>query len=323
MLQFRLRLAVLLLCHRVCHASERTTSEPSIANTNEDDCVDEGAASEKTGDQAVLGKVWGEEHFKQFGESGDDDYEDDDYDDYDDYDNNDNDNYDIDEDDKHHSGTRLEKTSMGLFVAANRPGGWTSAADNFARWALAVADARGTAALKVLQRRFETFALSYIDTYNGGFLDLNTSSTPSSIVDVAELVDRKVVAWTLDDKLNYARTAKALGLEGTVVPRTFESLPEATAALAGGAEKLLFVKSAGGSGGREVEAVLSTDLPAFLDARGGLKPRVHIIYLFIYLFKKTPAHPAKLDCARDNSDGMRCCPMAVVYHCSLTNPNVC
>jgi hypothetical protein len=87
---------------------------------------------------------------------------------------------------------------------------------------------------------------------------------------VARLVSRKIVTDTVGDKRNFGRLAKQVGVEGTVVPRTFESAAEAIAALSSNSN-IVFVKSTSGAGGKGVEPVATKDLSTFLELRGGLK----------------------------------------------------
>jgi hypothetical protein len=89
------------------------------------------------------------------------------------------------------------------------------------------------------------------------------------------LVSRKTVTDTVGDKRAFGRLAKQVGVEGIVVPRTFENAAEAIETLANPTRssnsKLVFVKTTSGSGGKEVDPVATNDLAAFLTARGGLK----------------------------------------------------
>jgi hypothetical protein len=123
----------------------------------------------------------------------------------------------------------------------------------------------------------QSLAVSYIDTWSiaNGQSWVVVDSLPKRITSVAQLVARKIVTDTVGDKIRFSRLAKQVGIEGTIVPRTFESAAEANAALSdptvSDASDLVFIKTSISAAGEGVEPVLTKDLPAFLAARGGLK----------------------------------------------------
>jgi hypothetical protein len=155
---------------------------------------------------------------------------------------------------------------------------WHHAAEGFGPWALAAVSEQGDAdQVTVLKERLQTLAVSYIDTHAiaRGKSSVAVDSLPKSVTSVALLVLRKTVTDTVGDKRNFGRLAKEAGVEGVVVPRTFESAAEAIEELSGATKAstsdLVFIKLTSGSGGKQVEPVAAAGLAAFLDARGGLK----------------------------------------------------
>jgi hypothetical protein len=127
----------------------------------------------------------------------------------------------------------------------------------------------------------QSLAVSYIDTFaiassgarGGG--GRSPDSLPKRITSVALLIPRKLVINTVGDKRRFGRMAKLAGVEGIVVPRTFESTEEAMRSLVGVANSssssLVFIKPSASSGGRGVEPVATKELAKYLEARGGLK----------------------------------------------------
>jgi hypothetical protein len=155
---------------------------------------------------------------------------------------------------------------------------WRGAAEEFGVWARAtLAEQQDPEKMRIMKERMRSLAVSYIDTYSinrgKGWVDLD--SLPKGITSVALLVPRKVVTDTVGDKLHFGQLAKQVGVEGIVVPRTFESAAEALGALTGPANSskgnIVFVKSSTGTAGKEVEPVAIHDLATFLEGRGGLK----------------------------------------------------
>jgi hypothetical protein len=151
-------------------------------------------------------------------------------------------------------------------------------AERFGAWArAAIAKQEDPQSLKILEDRIASLAISYIDTFTISRGDdwIDVTSLPKRIKSVAMLVTRKTVIDTVGDKRNFGRLAKQVGVEGVVVPRTFESAEEAVAALTGPTKSsrsdMAFVKSSTGSASKEVEPVTTDDLVRFLEARGGLK----------------------------------------------------
>jgi hypothetical protein len=150
---------------------------------------------------------------------------------------------------------------------------WQNAAKDFGSWALATFAKQGDPQqLNIVSERMQSLAFSYIDTYpiGRGKSWVASDSLPKGISSVARLVSRKIVTDTVGDKRNFGRLAKQVGIEGTVVPRTFESAADAFAALSSDSN-IVFVKSTSGAGGKEVEPVATKDLSTFLELRGGLK----------------------------------------------------
>jgi hypothetical protein len=180
-----------------------------------------------------------------------------------------------------HDEIRFQTTTsdINITLAANRNRAiWHNAAEGFGSWALDTVAEQGDAEqLKVLKDRLQTLAVSYIDTYaiSRGKSWVAVDSLPKSITSVALLVLRKTVTDTVGDKRNFGRQAKQAGVEGVVVPRTFETSAEAIEALSGPTKSstsdLVFIKLTSGSGGKQVEPVAAAGLAAFLAARGGLK----------------------------------------------------
>jgi hypothetical protein len=175
---------------------------------------------------------------------------------------------------------RFVKSGSGITQAANRAQKlWRNAADTFGAWAHAtVYNQRDPQQLRILKERMQSLAVSYIDTYTivNGQTWVVVDSLPKRITSVAQLIARKIVTDTVGDKIRFSRLAKQVGIEGTIVPRTFESAAEANEAFSGptasdASSDLVFIKSSISSAGRGVEPVLTKDLPAFLAARGGLK----------------------------------------------------
>jgi hypothetical protein len=169
---------------------------------------------------------------------------------------------------------RFERIS-NLTLAKNRLHDlWQRAAKEFVSWALATFTQHGDPQqLNIVTERMQSLAFSYIDTHPiaRGKSWVAADSLPKGISSVARLVSRKIVTDTVGDKRNFGRLAKQVGVEGTVVPRTFESAAEAIAALSSNSN-LVFVKSTSGAGGKEVEPVATKNLSTFLELRGGLKP---------------------------------------------------
>jgi hypothetical protein len=174
---------------------------------------------------------------------------------------------------------RFKKSSSGITVAANKGQSlWRGAAEEFGVWARAtLAKQQDPEKMRILKERMRSLALSYVDTYsiNRGKSWIDVDSLPKGITSVALLIPRKVVTDTVGDKLHFGQLAKQVGVEGVVVPRTFESAAEALGALTGptnsSKSNIVFVKSSTGTAGKEVEPVAIHGLAAFLAARGGLK----------------------------------------------------
>ena len=177
-------------------------------------------------------------------------------------------------------GVRLRKQPSGLhFVASTNRGAtyaesFEQAMIELKRWAAT----QGEAMEQKLKGAIEHVAVTYIMT--DGSLDrgrskghyLDAASIPDQITAIARLLP-KAMTDEIDDKRTFGRLAKEAGVEGTVVPRTFESAAEAFEVLAAdpAASDIVFVKSAHGSGGDAITVERTTDLKTLI------LPRHHII----------------------------------------------
>jgi hypothetical protein len=167
----------------------------------------------------------------------------------------------------------------GVTLAANRGVSlWTTAANAFGAWARATVAKQGDEAqLRILKGRMQSLAVSYIDNYTiaNGKTWFSVESLPRSVKSVAQLVPRTIVTRSVGDKRTFGRLAKRVGVEGTVVPRTFESAAEAIEALAStthtSQSPLVFLKTTAGSGSLGVTPVATKELATFLETRGGLR----------------------------------------------------
>lgn len=177
-------------------------------------------------------------------------------------------------------GVRLRKQPSGLhFVASTNRGAtyahsFEQATIELKRWAAT----QGEAMEQKLKGAIEHVAVTYIMTdgspdrgrSKGHYLD--AASIPDQITAIARLLP-KAMTDEIDDKRTFGRLAKEAGVEGTVVPRTFESAAEAFEVLAAdpAASDIVFVKSAHGSGGDAITVERTTDLKTLI------LPRHHII----------------------------------------------
>jgi hypothetical protein len=174
---------------------------------------------------------------------------------------------------------KFETTPLNITFAVNRVHSlWHLASEEFGKWALGTITEQGDPQqLSILKERLDSLAISYIDTQPilSGKSRVAIDSLPKRIKHVAMLIPRKVVTDTVGDKRRFGRLAKQAGVEGVVVPRTFESAAEALNALGSPTKSpnsdLMFIKLTSGSGGKEVEPIATKDLAKFLHARGGLK----------------------------------------------------
>lgn len=180
---------------------------------------------------------------------------------------------------KGRGGIRFQTTPSGVTLATNRdrtPPLWYSAAEEFGSWALATFAEQGDPQqLKIVKERLESLAVSFIDTFpiKRGQSWIDVETLPNHVKSVAMVVPRSVVTASVGNKINFGRMARQAGVEGVVIPRTFETAAKAIEALASqtkSSSDMVFVKSSTGTLGKEVWPVLAKDLPDFLKARGGL-----------------------------------------------------
>jgi prolyl 4-hydroxylase len=115
----------------------------------------------------------------------------------------------------------------------------------------------------MLQMRLKTMAISYIDPFKGNKLGF---VGPDSVTSIARTVHRNVSNY-IGDKRQFGREAKRVGIEGTVIPRTFESAVDAATVLGAdpSASELVFLKGRFGTAGKEVVAKHTKDLAAMTE----------------------------------------------------------
>lgn len=121
-----------------------------------------------------------------------------------------------------------------------------SAALELNRWAASHGDAKK----KELKEKMGSIAISYIMTKSGGtgghYLDLG--GTPDRITAIGKVLPKKMTN-EIDDKRTFNLLAREAGVEGSVVPRMFETTAEAISVLEAdpAASKIVFIKTVGGA----------------------------------------------------------------------------
>lgn len=150
---------------------------------------------------------------------------------------------------------RLTRTPSGLHVAYNRgyPDTWQTISDILSNWAC-----KEKSRYMQFQNMIETSAFTYVDSSNDNKLVLD--NVPDGIKHIYQVVDRQYTNY-ICDKLEFSRAAKRAGLEGVVVPRSFETKEEAIEKLAGTDVELVFVKDFHGTYGSGISVERTENLP--------------------------------------------------------------
>jgi hypothetical protein len=116
---------------------------------------------------------------------------------------------------------------------------------------------------KAWPSKIETDALSYVDTHYGHQLviDNDDGSLPASINTIWRVVPRKVTDFIDDKQLTFGKAARQAGLEGTLVPRTFETKEHAEDVLDPQETEIFFVKDRFGTKGKGITIHSIEELP--------------------------------------------------------------
>ncbi|KAL3913310.1 MAG: hypothetical protein SGARI_000720 [Bacillariaceae sp.] len=159
--------------------------------------------------------------------------------------------------------------SCGLWVAYNRGylNTWEEIDRTLERWVQLDSDKRE----QPFRDAIETIGFSYIDGWQGHRLAWVESDDEQGLESVFKVVDRKHTELQYNDKRGFAMIAKAAGVEGDLVPRTFFTKQEAMEKISPDDVDVLFVKDVTGTFGRGISLI------SFEELKELLLPKYHII----------------------------------------------
>jgi hypothetical protein len=153
---------------------------------------------------------------------------------------------------------RFQLSSSGLYIASNRGFSdvWNLTSGMLLHWSQMAPERTKAWAAKI-----KTDALSYVDTNGGHQLVFDSNgSLPTSISTIWKVVPRNVTNF-IDDKLTFGKAAREAGLEGTFVPRTFETKEHAEDVLDPKETEIFFVKDRFGTKGKGITIHSIEELP--------------------------------------------------------------